>query len=62
MDKFKKATEDLIAAIIENQKVHAETFKLRDAEARKRYEDSYNRVRQARKRWKQLFQTSSMKK
>ena len=62
MDKFKKATSELIAALTENQKVHAETLKAQDAESRKRYEDSYNRVRQARKHWKQLFQPSSFRK
>jgi len=62
MDKFKKATTDLIAALEENQKVHDQTVKAQDAESRKRYEDSYNRVRQARKHWKQLFQPSSFHK
>jgi hypothetical protein len=62
MDKFQKATTELIAALTENQKVHAETLKARDAESRKRYEESYNRVRQARKHWKQLFQPASLRK
>jgi len=62
MDKFQKATTELIAALTENQKVHAKTLKAKDAESQKQYEDSYNRVRQARKHWKQLFQPSSFRK
>jgi len=62
MDKFKKAIFYQKAALTENQKVHSETLKAQDAESRKRYEDSYNRVRQARKHWKQLFQPSSLRK
>jgi|KBSMisStandDraft_5_1062788.scaffolds.fasta_scaffold1887288_1 hypothetical protein len=62
MDKFQKATTELIAALTENQKVHTKTLKAKDAESRKQYEDSYNRVRQARKHWKQLFQPSSFRK
>jgi hypothetical protein len=62
MDKFQKATTELIAALTEHQKVHAKTLKAKDAESRRQYEDSYNRVRQARKHWKQLFQPSSFRK
>jgi hypothetical protein len=62
MDKFQKATAELIAALTENQRVHAKTLKAKDAESWKLYEDSYNRVRQARKHWKQLFQPSSFRK
>jgi hypothetical protein len=62
VDKFKKATAELIAALTEHEKVHAETLKAQDAESKKQYEDSYNRVRQARKHWKQLFQPSSFRK
>jgi hypothetical protein len=62
MDKFQKATTDLIAALNENKKVHAETLKAHDAESLKRYQESYDRVRQARKHWKQLFQPSSFRK
>jgi hypothetical protein len=62
MDKFQKATTELISALTENQKVHGETLKAQNAESRKRYEDSYDRVRQARKHWKQLFQPSSFHK
>jgi hypothetical protein len=62
MDEFQKATTELIAALTENQKVHAKTLKTKDAESRKQYEDAYNRVRQARKHWKQLFQPSSFRK
>jgi len=47
MDKFKRATTELIAALTENQKVHDETLKAHDAESQKRYEESYNRVRGA---------------
>jgi hypothetical protein len=62
MDKFKKATTELIAALSDHEKVHAEALKAQDAESRKRYVDSYDRVRQTRKHWKQLFQPSSFRK
>jgi hypothetical protein len=59
MDKFKKATTDLIAALDDHEHVHTQTVTAQDAESRKRYEDSYDRVRQARKHCKQPFQPGS---
>ncbi|MEQ1948324.1 MAG: hypothetical protein ABL995_14125 [Bryobacteraceae bacterium] len=62
MDKYKKATTDLIAALSAHEAIHAETVKAKDAASKQRYKDSYDRVRDARKHWKQLFQPSSFRK
>jgi len=55
MDKFKKAIAELVSAITENQRAHGETLKDDDAESRKRYKDSYERVKAAKGVWKELI-------